>query len=166
MSTPFSGRVVPWSARFRLAMALVLAGACFLLFFLGLAARGIRSDPDYRPALWTLLAGGAGFVGMWLVLLVVQAGRLIVDGRGVRIEGRTAIDLGRPRQVHHGRYDRPARRGTESHAWIAIEGGGRTVVIQRAARVPSWPIAKPPPTADTFDGSALELESLRAALAA
>lgn len=162
--TPFSGRVLPWSARAKAAVAPALAAACLLLFFVGLASPGVRTDAHLRPVLWTLLAGAGGFVGLWLVLLATLGYRLVVDDRGVRLAGRTPIDLGAPRSLSHGRRD-------TTHLWIAVEGAdGRVVVFARrtgkSARLPEWPTAQPPSTPDLFDCAAVDITALRDAVAA
>jgi len=170
VSTSLSGRVIPWAARVRAAVPLILAAACLLLFLVGTASRDVRTDHHLRPFLWTLLAGAAVFVGLWIVMLATLTAQLTVDDAGVRIAGRTSIDLGRPRTVRHGRVERAAPRGRPAlHRWLAVEGAdGRVVVLMRRSgrrdRATDWPMAKPPETVDLYDCGAVDPDSLRTAL--
>lgn len=174
--TTFSGRVLPWAARFKTAVPLALAGACLLMFFLGLASRGVRSDDHLRLVLWSMLAGAGAFVGLWVVLLATLARQVIVDERGLRITGRTTLDLGRPRGLRHGRFDRdvafgrgPLGRRNTTHLWLAVEGErGQTALFVRllGARAKSdWPAANPPDAGERFDAAPIDLDALRAAIA-
>ena len=175
--TTFSGRVLPWAARFKTAVPLALAGACLLMFFLGLASRGVRSDAHLRPVLWTLLAGACAFVALWIGLFASLGRQVVVDERGVRVTGRSTLDLGAPRSLRHGRFDRdvafgrgPLGRRNTTHVWLAVEGDdGRAALFVRAlgARATTdWPAASPPTTGERFDAAALDLEALRTAIAA
>ena len=170
MTTPFTGRVLPWSALRKLGIAPGLAAACLLLFFFGMAARGIRTDLTLRPILWGALLGAAGFAVMWVLLLVRHGHKVVVDDGGVRITGAAPIALGVPRTVSHGRFDRlVGRRRDAPHLWTAVEGAdGRVVVFVRVmggfARLPDWPKAPTPNAIDRFDSSSLDPIALDAAL--
>jgi hypothetical protein len=104
--------------------------------------------------------------------------RVVVGDDGITIRfGTRAIDLGRPKKLRCGQYERDViRRGPLftkiavpiTHVWIALEGSAGPQVLFTATRGMlhkklDWPTALPPTTTQVFQGNAV---GLRAAIGA
>lgn len=164
VSSSFTARVLPWSARYRLGTSLALAGACLLLFFLGVASPSIRASDRLRPMLLALLLGAGLFSILWMVIRITAARVLTVDAGAVRVGGRAPIELGTPRKIRRGRFERTVRRRAQPHQWLAIDGAdGRVVVLVKPGKS-DWPSKAPPASPDEFDAGMVDLEALRTAL--